>query len=103
VATVVPIQPPSSATEGLEQELARLVRDRVARSDQPLHLAGLGKELRADLGDVVDQTRWFGYRTLGRAIHDLVPELRVQEHFVSDPTRHRPPGPATRTTRPPRP
>jgi len=103
VAAVVPIQPPSSATEGLEKELARLVRDRVARSDEPLHLAGLGKELRADLGDVVDQTRWFGYRTLGRAIHDLVPELRVQEHFVSDPARHRPPEPSTRTTRPPRP
>ena len=72
---------------------------RVGRSDGPLHLATLGKELRTDLGDVVEQTRWFGHRTLGRAIQGLAPELQVQEHSVSDPPRHTlPPG----LTRPPR-
>jgi hypothetical protein len=101
VATVVPMPAPADpATAGLETELARLVRERVARSDGPLHLATLGKELRTDLGDVVEQTpRWFGHGTLGRAIHDLLPELHVQEHYVVDPARHTlPPG----MTRPPR-
>jgi hypothetical protein len=100
VARVLPIQPPPSATDGLETELARLVREHVGRSDGPVHLAALGKDLRADLGDVVDQTRWFGHRTLGRAIQDLAPELHVEEHWVSDPARHALPPGRSRPLRP---
>jgi hypothetical protein len=95
VASVVPLPPPASTTpsttQGLEAELARLVRLRVSGSEGPVHLASLGKELRADLGDVVQQTRWFGHKSLGRAIQDLVPELWVEGHLVGEPTRHRVP------------
>jgi hypothetical protein len=92
LGTVVPLPAPApappSATEGLEAELARLVRLRVSASEGPVHLASLGKELRADLGDVVEQTRWFGHKTLGRAVQDLAPELRVEGNLVRDPHRH---------------
>jgi len=104
VARVVPLVSLPSATEGLENELARLVRERVAASDVPLHLAALGKDLRADLGDVLTQTRWFGHRSLSRAVETLVPELRVQGHLVWDPGRHHPPAgssPAPGRTRAP--
>jgi hypothetical protein len=90
VAPVLPLPPPDppTATDGFEAELARLVRLRVSASDGPLHLAPLGKELRTDLGDVVEQTRWFGHRALGRAILSTAPELRVEGDLVWDPRRH---------------
>jgi hypothetical protein len=77
-----------SATAGLEAELARLVRLRVSGAEGPVLLAPLGKQLRGDLGDVVEETRWFGHGALGRAIRDLTPELRVDGQLVWDPRRH---------------
>jgi hypothetical protein len=90
VAPVLPLPtpPPPSATEGLEAELARLVLSRVSGAPGAVRLATLGKELRRDLGDVVQQTRWFGHKTLGRAVQDLAPGLRVEGQLVWDPRTH---------------
>ncbi len=83
--TVVPIQPVRATLSGPEAEFIDLVNERVRNSDGSVHLALLGKELRAELGSVVDQTKWFAHRTLSRAIHELAPELRIEEQYVKSP------------------
>ena len=63
------------------------------KASAALNMAGLAKQLRDDLGDVVKESNWFGFGGFRRAVESLgLPNLRISQHHLWDETRH--PAPA---------
>ena len=70
----------------------RHVLDQLRQSDTPLYLAHVGKVLRAGMGDVIDETAWYGHGGLTAFLRNIDGgRLRVDNLFVWDPERHDPP------------
>jgi len=58
----------------------------------PLNMAALADQLRSELGQVVDETDWFGFGGFARAVRSLkLPNLRMSQHEIWDESRHSPP------------
>jgi hypothetical protein len=71
------------------------IRRRYADAQEPLNLAGLGGQLRAELGSIATETRWFGHGGFAKAIAALgLPGARMAGQFMWDDRRHAPPEPA---------
>lgn len=86
------------AQSRFEQE----VRSRYAAASEPINMAGLGAQLRAELGSVATDTRWFGHGGFTKAIRALgLPDARLAGQFLWDDARHAAPetAPAQDTTR----
>lgn len=68
--------------------LARLVTD----ASGPLPLSSTGTALRkAAGGEIIQTTKWFGHKQLGRFIKARRSDLRVNASHVWDPSRHKAP------------
>ena len=78
-----------------------LVRQRYDGATAALNLAGLGQQLRADLGPAASTDGWAGHRSLKRALQGLdLPGARISTHFLWDSRRHDPPEEAQPTVAP---
>ena len=63
------------------------------KASAALNMAGLAKQLRDDLGDVVKESNWFGFGGFRRAVESLgLPSLRISQHHLWNEDRH--PAPA---------
>lgn len=70
----------------------QIVTERYVKATDPLNLASLAAELRRDLGEVVDGTRWFGSGGFARALETLeLPHMRLSHHVLWDESRHESP------------
>lgn len=83
---------PTSPDMPTQERAERHVLDQLQQSDTPLYLAHVGKVLRAGMGDVIDETAWFGRGGLTAFLRNIDGgRLRVDNLFVWDPERHDPP------------
>lgn len=74
---------------------ASLVQAECDAASEPLELAVLEAGVRAVLGPVVDETRWFGYTEFRRAVQGLTSsDVRVSSLHAWDAVRHVKPQPA---------
>jgi hypothetical protein len=90
----------SAAKEEFLSSKAALARFRevvetaVLAAETPLNLAALGINARQALGTVVDDSDWFGHRTLTKAVHALgIPNVIVSGHYIWVEGRHETPDP----------
>lgn len=68
---------------------AELVTANYGTATEPINLAGLAHDIRVELGQVVADSRWFGYGGFARAIQALqLPGVRMSQHYLWDSTRH---------------
>jgi hypothetical protein len=64
----------------------------------PLNMATLAGQLRAQLGEVIGATNWFGHGSFVRALKSLdLPDLQLSQHELWDERRHTPPETAAAT------
>ncbi len=78
-----------------------LVRQRYDGATGALNLAGLGQQLRADLGPAAATNGWAGHRSLKKGLQSLdLPGARISTHFLWDSRRHDPPEEAQPTVAP---
>ncbi|WP_421118418.1 NYN domain-containing protein [Aquihabitans daechungensis] len=84
-------EPPSTKAVSPDSEsqarkaLVALVRS----SPDPVALSAAGLVLRREVGtDLVNDTKWFGHRTLTRFVQERVTNLEVDTANVWDPARH---------------
>lgn len=63
-----------------------ILREHINNSDEAVLLSQIGAKIRADLGDVVDETRWFGHGSLSALLRSV--GLPVSSQHVWDPHRH---------------
>jgi hypothetical protein len=87
---------PEAIGDGEVGELRRravaLATETVARSPVAVNLADLGTRIRAELGQAVTYTKWFGAGTLTNAISGPeTSDLRITKYHIWDPERHEPP------------
>lgn len=65
------------------------VREEYSAASGPINLARLATSLRRDLGDVVQQTAWFGAGSFKAAVSLLdLPFVEFSNHFMWDSERH---------------
>ena len=65
---------------------------------EPLNMASLAARLRAQLGQEITDSNWFGFGSFARAVASLkLPELRTSQLFLWDDTRHTAPEPGSTT------
>ena len=80
----------SSIAETGPSEKSQQVRHKAKRyiteSDGTILLSQLGKELRAEFGNEIDQTDWFGTGSLGSFVRSL--DYRTSGHYALDPEKH---------------
>ena len=91
----------SRLTTGAIDEAYKAFRSSVTaeyyRATTALNMAGLAKQLRDELGEVVKESGWFGFGGFRRAVESLgLPNLRISQHHLWDDTRH--PAPAIQHT-----
>lgn len=68
------------------------VQTALGSSSAPIHLAGLGEEIRSAMGSMVDDSHWFGHGTLSKAVRALdLPGVVVAGHHVWVDGRDAPP------------
>lgn len=85
----------------LRRQAVALATEAVARSPVAVNLAELGLRIRAELGQAVTATRWFGEGNLTGAISGPeTADLRITRHHIWDPDRHEPPRDADLAERP---
>lgn len=73
------------------EQFGARVAELYAASSEPLNLASLGAQLRAELGAVATETKWFSHGGFAKAIQALaLPGLRMGGNFMWDDTRHVP-------------
>ena len=69
-----------------------LAKSRYGSTKVPLNLAQWAKELRAELGPVVGETRWFGSGGFSRAVRSLeLSNMEIADGCLWDTTRHKRP------------
>jgi hypothetical protein len=73
----------------------RIILDLVADSDDPVQLPHVGIAVRAVLNGEVDDSSWFGHRSLSAFARSLATgngrTLEADQRFLWDPDRHDPP------------
>jgi uncharacterized LabA/DUF88 family protein len=87
--------PPKSVSADV---FASMVRARYSEADGPLNLASVAQEVRAELGNDIDATGWFGAGGFARALERLdLPDLKLSQYWMWDGSRHDPPDNASTT------
>src|SRR3954469_1467737 len=75
--------------EAARRQFRAVVSDAYVAATEPVNLARLSAVVRADLGDLVERTGWFGAASFSRAVAALeLPGLAFSQHFMGDETRH---------------
>lgn len=78
--------------KGAEARTCAALAQLMADASGPVGLSSTGTTLRkAAGGEVIQTTKWFGYKQLGLFIKARRPDLRVNANQVWDPSRHRAP------------
>lgn len=73
-----------------------LVSELYAAASSPLNLATLAQEVRRELGESIEESRWFGYGGFLRSLENLdLPHMRLSQHMLWDGSRHHHTEPAT--------
>jgi len=84
--------PSALIDDGTLEELREIVKSALTSASSPIQLAALGLKLRSAMGDIVDETEWFGSRTLTQSIRTLdLPNVIVAGHYVWVDGQHEPP------------
>lgn len=88
-----PARSPSGPTDAATlQRFREIVESALTSASVPIHLAALGLEVRSTMGDVVDESDWFGNQTLSRSINALgLPNVVVVGQHAWVDGRHKPP------------
>lgn len=82
----------AAADMPVHERAERHVLDQLQHSDNPVYLAHVGKILRAGMGNVIDETAWFGHGGLTAFLRNIDGgRLQVDSLFVWNPDRHDPP------------
>lgn len=75
-------------------DVKRMIEDLVRISDTPILQSKLGITLKREMGQTIDETKWFGYRTMTHLLKFLAPisDFKYindnEKIFVYDPIRH---------------
>ncbi|MBM2617029.1 NYN domain-containing protein [Actinoplanes sp. LDG1-06] len=100
-----PVELDEDAEFGVEAGLAEayetfraFLTSEYAEAPEPLNMASLAARLRAQLGQSISDSNWFGFGSFARAVASLkLPELRMSQLFLWDDTRHTAPEPGATT------
>jgi hypothetical protein len=71
---------------------ADMVWDIYQTETGPVNLASLSSSLRTEIGEIVNSSRWFGYRSFSKALASLaLPNAHLSTYYLWDATRHEQP------------
>lgn len=87
------LEPAAEVAGGLahaREQVQRAVEAHVGRSDGPMLLALLGSELRAEFGDAIEDTNWFGTGSLSSFVRRMgaTSGICVEGHYLWDADKH---------------
>ena len=72
----------------VRDQALQAARKYIEGSDGPALLAELGLKLRSEFNDAIEQTNWFGARSLSAFVHLANSDFRTKGHYVWNPDKH---------------